>query len=328
MKYRKLGRTGFEVSDMAHGLWGMSGWSGSEDKESLAALQLATDLGCNFFDTAWAYGDGKSDGLLGEILSRNPTPPNPAKRLYAASKIPPLNGKWPAKPSYKYEDVFPAAHVFKHADMIRKKLRVDSIDLLQFHVWDDSWTDNPEFRSTVEKLKRNGTIRSFGLSINRWEPENGIKAMRTGLVDVVQVIYNIFDQAPEDELFPLCKELNVGVIARVPLDEGSLGGKMTAETRFPKDDWRAMYFGPENLGPTLQRVEKLKAIVPPSMSLPEMALRFILSNPVVSTIIVGMRKLDHVRQNIAMSDAGPLDAALLGKLKAHRWDRKPKPWAD
>ena len=141
MKYRKLGRTGFEVSEMAHGLWGMSGWSGSDDEESLAALQLATDMGCNFFDTAWAYGEGKSDGLLGEILSRNPSPPNPGRRLYAASKIPPLNRKWPARSAYKYQDVFPADHVFKHADLIRKKLRVDSIDLLQFHVWDDSWTD-------------------------------------------------------------------------------------------------------------------------------------------------------------------------------------------
>jgi aryl-alcohol dehydrogenase-like predicted oxidoreductase len=328
MKYRKLGRTGFEVSDMAHGLWGMSGWSGSDDKESLAALQLAADLGCNFFDTAWAYGEGKSDGLLGEILSRNPSPPNPAKRLYAASKIPPLNRKWPAKPAYLYQDVFPATHVFRHADLIREKLRTDSIDLLQFHVWDDSWADEPEFRTTVEKLKRDGTIRSFGLSLNRWEPENGLKALRTGLVDVVQVIYNIFDQAPEDKLFPVCRELNVGVIARVPLDEGSLGGKMTRETKFPKGDWRAMYFGPKNLVPTLERVEKLKAVLPASMSLPEMALRFILSNPVVSTIIVGMRKLDHVRQNIAISDAAPLDAALLAALKKHRWDRKPEPWAD
>jgi aryl-alcohol dehydrogenase-like predicted oxidoreductase len=328
MKYRKLGRTGFEVSEMAHGLWGMSGWSGSDDEESLAALQLATDLGCNFFDTAWAYGDGKSDGLLGEILSRNATPPNPAKRLYAASKIPPLNGKWPARSAYKYQDVFPAAHVLKHADMIRKKLRSDSIDLLQFHVWDDSWVGVPEFRGTVEKLKNDGTIRAFGLSLNRWEPGNGLQALRTGLVDVVQVIYNIFDQSPEDELFSLCQELKVGVIARVPLDEGSLGGKMTKETRFPKGDWRAMYFGPKNLVPTLERVEKLKAVLSPSMTLPEMALRFILSNPVVSTIIVGMRKLDHVRQNIAISDAGPLDAALLRKLKEHRWDRKPQPWAD
>ena len=205
MKYRKLGRTGYEVSEMAHGLWGMSGWSGSEDQESLDALQLAADLGCNFFDTAWAYGQGKSDGLLGEILSRNPSPPNPAKRLYAASKIPPLNGKWPARSAYKYQDVFPADHVFKHTDLILKQLRTNSIDLLQFHVWDDSWTDEPEFRSTVEKLKRDGRIRSFGLSLNRWEPENGLRALRTGLVDVVQVIYNIFDQAPEDKLFPVCE---------------------------------------------------------------------------------------------------------------------------
>jgi aryl-alcohol dehydrogenase-like predicted oxidoreductase len=323
MKYRKLGRTGFEVSEMAHGLWGMSGWSGSDDKESLAALQLATDIGCNFFDTAWAYGEGKSDGLLGEILSRNSK-----KRLYAASKIPPLNRKWPARSAYKYQDVFPADHVFKHADLIRKKLRVDSIDLLQFHVWDDSWSDEAEFRGTVEKLKRDGIIRHFGLSLNRWEPNNGLKALRTGLVDAVQVIHNIFDQAPEDNLFPLCQELNIGVIARVPLDEGSLGGKMTLETKFPQGDWRAMYFGPKNLGPTIERVEKLKALLPPGITLPQMALRYILSYPAVSTIIVGMRKPEHVRQNIAASDSGPLDAALLRALKAHRWDRKPEPWAD
>jgi len=328
MKYRKLGRTGFEVSEMAHGLWGMSGWSGSDDRESLAALQLAADLGCNFFDTAWAYGEGKSDGLLGEILSMNPSPPNPSNRLYAASKIPPLNGKWPARSAYKYQDVFPAKHVFQYADLIRKKLRTDAIDLLQFHVWDDSWTDQPEFRKTVEKLRSDGIIRHFGLSLNRWEPENGLKALRTGLVDVVQVIHNIFDQAPEDKLFPVCQELNIGVIARVPLDEGSLGGKMTLETKFPKGDWRGMYFGPKNLPPTIERVEKLKGLVPPRLTLPDMALRYILSYPAVSTIIVGMRKPEHVRQNIAASDAGPLDTALLRKLRDHRWDRKPAPWAD
>lgn len=323
MRYRKLGRTGFDVSEIAHGLWGMSGWSGSEDRESLDSMQMAIDLGCNFFDTAWAYGEGKSDGLLGEIMQRNA-----GKRLYAASKIPPANDRWPALPAYKYSDVFSAKHVFKYADLIRKQLRVDSIDLLQFHVWDDSWTDEPEFRSTVEKLKKDGTIRSFGLSLNRWEPENGMKAMRTGLVDAVQVIYNIFDQAPEDELFPLCEELNVGVIARVPLDEGSLGGKMTLETKFPKGDWRAGYFGPENLPKTIGRVEKLKQIVPQGMTLPEMALRFILSHPAVSTTIIGMRKGAHVRQNIATSDAGPLDKTLLTELKKHRWDRKPQRWSD
>jgi len=323
MKYRRLGRTGFDVSDIAHGLWGMSGWSGSDDRQSLEALQLAVDLGCNFFDTAWAYGEGRSDGLLGKILAANR-----GKRLYAASKIPPLNDKWPASPKDKYRDVFPSDHVFKYARLIREKLGTDSIDLLQFHVWDDSWTDESEFRETVEKLKQDGWIRFFGLSLNRWQPENGIKALATGLVDVVQVIYNIFDQAPEDELFPVCQKLDIGVIARVPLDEGSLGGKLTPETRFPKDDWRAGYFGPDNLRETLARVDKLKPELPKGMNLPEMALRFILSNATVSTTIAGMRKPDHVRQNIRVSDAGRLDAGLLQSLKKHRWDRSPKPWSD
>jgi aryl-alcohol dehydrogenase-like predicted oxidoreductase len=301
----------------------MGGWFESEDRQSLEALQLAADLGCNFFDSAWAYGDGKSDGLLGQTIARNPR-----KRLYAASKVPPLNDKWPASPNDKYTDVFPAAHVLQYAEKIRAKLGTHTIDLLQLHVWDDSWADHPEFRSTVEKLKKDGLIRAFGLSLNRWQPANGIQALRTGLVDVVQVIYNIFDQAPEDELFPVCQELNIGVIARVPLDEGSLGGQMTLQSRFPESDWRSKYFGPENLGNTIPRVEKLKEVIPPAISLPRMALRFILSHPAVSTTIVGMRKLEHVRQNIALSDAGALDPSLLGTLKSHRWDRTIRPWSD
>jgi aryl-alcohol dehydrogenase-like predicted oxidoreductase len=323
MKYRKFGRSGIEVSDIAHGLWGMGGWSGSNDTESVAALQLAVDLGCNFFDSAWAYGDGKSDSLLGQIVAKNSS-----KRLYSASKIPPKNLRWPASPKYKYQDVFPPEHVFKYADLIRKNIGTDSIDLLQFHVWDDTWTDEPDFRSTVEKLKRDGTIRFFGLSLNRWEPENGTKAIRTGLVDAVQVIYSIFDQSPEDELLPLCQELEVGVIVRVALDEGSLGGKMTRDTKFPASDWRSGYFNPQNLANTLDRVGRLKAILPAGMSLPEMALRFVISHPAVSTTIIGMRKLDHVRENIAFSDKGPIDPQLLQELKKHRWDRKPAPWSD
>ncbi len=323
MQYRALGKTGFPVSDVALGLWGMSGWSGSDDAESLQALQLAVDLGCNFFDTAWAYGDGKSDSFLGKTLAANRD-----KRLYAASKIPPKNGRWPARPQYDYNEVFPAEHVFGHADKIRHALGTDTIDLLQFHVWDDSWTDRPEFRNTVEKLKRDGIVRAFGLSVNRWEPENGIRAIRTGLVDAVQVIYNVFDQNPEDELFPVCAELNVGVIARVPLDEGSLGGKMTRETTFPDGDWRKGYFNPENLRRTMDRVDRLREDLPAGMSLPEMAIRYILANPVVSTIIVGMRKSEHVRGNLALSDAGGLDAGLMETLRKHRWVRKPAPWSD
>ncbi len=318
MKLRMLGRTGFEVSEVAYGLWGMSGWSDSDDKESRQSLQLAVDLGCNFFDSAWAYGEGKSDVFLGKTFRRNK-----GKRLYAASKIPPKNRQWPASAQDSYNDVFPADHVFQYADLIRKKLQVDMIDLLQFHVWNDGWTDEKDFHQTVARLKRDGTVRAFGISLNRWEPENGMRALRTGLVDVVQVVYNVFDQNPEDELFPACQELNIGVIARVPLDEGSLSGKLTAETTFPENDWRSKYFNAENLGNTLARVEQLKKLLPAPMSLPEMAIRYILSHPAVSTTIVGMRRPQHVRQNLAASDTGPLPPELLAALKKHRWERKP-----
>lgn len=323
MRTRTLGKTGFEVSEMACGLWGMSGWSGSDDEESVASLQLAVDLGCNFFDTAWAYGEGKSDGFLGRILAANRD-----KRIYAASKIPPKNRQWPAAPDSDYNEVFPAEHVFEYADRIRRALGVDAIDLLQFHVWQDAWAEREEFRSTVEKLKRDGTVRAFGLSLNRWEPENGIRAIGTGLVDAVQVIYSIFDQNPEDRLFPVCREHNVGVIARVPLDEGSLGGKMTRETVFPEGDWRARYFNAKNLSETMDRVDRLRADLPEGVALPDAALRFLLAEPAVSTMIVGMRKPEHVRANMALSDAGPLDAALMAKLRRHRWERRPAPWSD
>jgi len=323
MQYRTFGRTGWNVSDIGCGLWGMSGWTGSDDRQSAASLQQAADAGCNFFDSAWAYGSGKSDQLLGQLIRDDL-----GKRLYAASKIPPKNFRWPALPSYKYADVFSPDHVFRFANLIRKNLGADTIDLLQFHVWDDSWTDDPDFRKTVEQLKRDNAIRAFGLSLNRWEPWNGIKVIRTGLVDAVQVIYNIFDQAPEDELFPLCREMNIGTIARVPLDEGSLGGKMTTETRFPEGDWRGRYFSPENLAPTIERVERLKHILPESMTLPELAIRFVLSNPTVSTTIVGMRKPEHVAADVSYSDKGPLPADLIAQLRHHRWDRRPAEWSD
>jgi aryl-alcohol dehydrogenase-like predicted oxidoreductase len=300
----------------------MSGWSGSDDRRSAQALQISADLGGNFFDTAWAYGQGNSDRLLGELLLRDPQ-----KRLYAASKVPPMNRKWPASSADRYEDVFPQEHVLQHVELIRAALQVDTIDLLQFHVWDDSWAENKEWRRTVERLKRENLIGYFGLSLNRWEPANGIKALRTGCVDTVQVIYNIFDQSPEDELFRICEEMDIGIIARVPLDEGSLGGKLTPETRFPEGDWRSRYFGPENLPATLKRVGALQAILPDGMTLPEMALRFILSNRLVSTTIIGMRCPDHVRSNLALSDGAGLKPELLQTLRQHRWDRDIASWA-
>lgn len=323
MRYRRLGRTGFEVSEIGHGLWGMGGWTGGDDAEALGVLQKSVSLGCNFFDTAWAYGDGKSDEILGELLRRNRD-----RKLFVAAKIPPKNLVWPGSWQDRYNDVFPESHVLEYTDRIRKTLGVDRIDLLQFHVWDDSWSDSDDFPQVVKRLKSEGLITAFGLSLNRWEPMNGARALRSGCVDSVQVIYNIFDQAPEDELLPLCTELDIGVIARVPLDEGSLGGTLTRDTTFPVDDWRSRYFGPENLGPTVDRVDTLKPLVPAGMKLSELALRFILSNPAISTTIVGMRTYDHVLENITASDKGGLERVLLKKLNTHRWDREVTPWAN
>jgi aryl-alcohol dehydrogenase-like predicted oxidoreductase len=321
LNHRRLGRTEAVVSDIGHGLWGMGGgWSGRSEAECVAALDESVAQGTTFFDTAWAYGDGKSDTLLGQLLARS-------KGLFAASKIPPLNRKWPADSNDAYTDVFPEAHVRDHVARISAALGQRPIDLLQLHVWDDSWTDDPAFIGTVNRLKQEGLIRWFGLSLNRWEPWNGLRAIETGVVDAVQVIYNIFDQEPEDELFPACRRLDVGVIARVPLDEGGLSGTLTRSTTFPPSDWRSRYFGPENLGPTVERAEKIKAALPPGMSLAEAALRFVLSCPDVATTIVGMRTIAHVRENARCSELGPLSSDLLAQLRAHRWDRMGADWS-
>jgi aryl-alcohol dehydrogenase-like predicted oxidoreductase len=323
MQYRQFGKHGFKVSEIGHGLWGMGGWSDAEDQQSMTALQRSLDLGCNFYDTAWAYGDGHSEKLLAQLI-RN----NPGKEIIVATKVPPKNWQWPASPDTKLEEAFPADHIIDYTKRSLENLGIDSIHVQQLHVWDDSWTENEAWQEAAQKLKDEGLIKLFGLSLNRWEPWNGLKAIRTGAVDAVQVIYNIFDQAPEDQLFPLCQEYGVGVIARVPLDEGGLSGKLTKDTVFPADDWRNHYFGPENLPPTVERADALKPLVPAGMALPEMAMRFSFLHPAVSTSIPGMRKLEHVEQNAAVSDGKGLPAELVEKLDAHRWDRKVAPWSD
>ena len=322
MKQRILGKTGFSVSEIGHGLWGMGGWADANDEISRTALRLSIEGGCTFFDSAYAYGKGHSDSLIGGVAREYPD-----RKLVLASKIPPADGKWPSSPKSSLNTVFPRAHVIQYAEMIRSAFG-RSIDLLQYHVWEDAWAQEAEWQDTVAELKAKGVIKAFGLSLNRWQPENGIAAIETGLVESVQVIYNIFDQAPEDRLFPSCRRHNVGVIARVPLDEGSLGGKMTLETRFPEGDWRARYFNPKNLARTVERVEQLKTVLPDGMSLPELALRFILSEPVVTTLIAGMRSAEHVRANLAVSDKGALPDGLIAKLRGYRWDRTPASWSD
>ncbi|MEO0919946.1 MAG: aldo/keto reductase [Pseudomonadota bacterium] len=319
---RRLGRTGKMVSVLGHGLWGMGDWSDASDTQSQTALTQSADAGCSFYDSAWAYGNGHSDKLLGGLLSARQQ-----NGILAGSKVPPKNLQWPATSAYRYEDVFPFEHVIAYAERSREAMGVETIDLLQLHVWDDSWTAHPGFERTVKHLKDTGLISAFGLSLNRWEPENGIQAVETGLIDTVQVIYNIFDQAPEDKLFPICEQHDVGVIARVPLDEGSLGGNLTLDTRFPEGDFRAMYFGPENLPETVERVEQLKEAVPAGMSLPEMAIRFILSHKVVSTIAIGMRKSQHIEANIVSAERGALPDEVITMLRDHRWDRTPTAWS-
>lgn len=303
-------------------MWGMAGWTGSDLDEIRKSLDRAVALGCNFFDTAWAYGNGKSENLLGELLKRHA-----GKNLYCASKIPAKNFKWPARPDYKLEDCYPTAHIIDYTERSLRNLGVERLDLQQFHVWDDSWADHDEWKEGVEKLRKEGKVRAFGISVNRWEPDNGLKALQTGLLDAVQVIYNIFDQAPEDNLFPLCRKLDISVIARVPFDEGTLTGTLTRDTVFPPDDWRSTYFVPENLEASVERAERLQRIIPSGMTMPELALRFILENDDVHTTIPGMRKLKHVESNLAVSDGAHLPESLKAQLRAHRWDRVPTAWS-
>src|SRR6185295_4859007 len=329
MRYRKFGRTGWQVSDIGYGMWGMGGWSGSDDQESLQSLQSAVKLGCNFFDTAHAYGEGHSEELLGQTVRASED-----KRLYTATKIPPRNKQWPAHPESTLQDSYPPDHVEEYVHRSLRNADLQSFDLIQFHTWNDEWLRDDRWFYKVDDLRSQKLINAIGISLNRWEPWNGVRAVKTGQIDSVQVIYNIFDQNPEDELFPACEEMNVAVIARVPFDEGTLTGTLTKESKWPEGDWRNTYFVQENLFASVDRAEALKELLrkwnqehSSHITMPELALRFILTNPTVSTIIPGMRKLSHVESNIAASDAGPLPSELFQQLKQYRWVRKPTPWS-
>ena len=322
MRYRRFGRLGWQVSEIGYGMWGMGGWTGSNDEESRAALDEAVRSGINFFDTAWGYGKGHSEALLGELVRAHPD-----KRLYSATKIPPRNLIWPSRRGFTLDETFPPEHIREYTSRSLDNLGLSRVDLMQFHVWEDTWARDERWQRTMDDLKREGLIGGVGVSINRWEPWNALDTLRTGQVDAVQVIYNIFDQAPEDELFPLCAELDIAVIARVPFDEGTLTGTLTRDTRWPQGDWRNTYFVPANLNASVDHAEALRPVVPSDMTMPELSLRFILSNDQVSTIIPGMRRLRHVQSNAAVSDGAPLSPSLLGELKQHRWDRTPTEWS-
>lgn len=322
MKQRTFGRTGWSVSEIGVGTFGMGEWSGSNDDESMAALEVAIEKGCTFFDTAAGYGNGHSEHLVGEAVRAHPE-----RRLYVATKISPKNRKWPSQRSDMIEHIFPPEHIREYVEKSLINLGMSKVDLIQFHVWEDSWAEDDGWQRTIANLKSEGLVAAVGISLNRWEPWNGIKTVETGLIDSVQVIYNIFDQSPEDELFPTCRENHVAVIARVPFDEGTLTGTLSVSTSFPAGDWRSEYFVPENLSASVAHAEALRAVLPDGMTMPEAALRFILSNPDVSTVIPGMRKAGRVVENMAASDAGPLPPAVLQEFRKHRWDRRPTWWS-
>ena len=318
MEERTTKRLGTPVSVLGHGMWGLAGWKDTDDAEVERALDEAVSSGVTFFDTAFAYGDGRSEGILGNLVRLHPD-----VRLFTASKMPPKNRIWPAPRDASLDDCFPPEHIREYTMRTLENLGLPQVDLMQFHVWQDAWAADERWQRAVSDLKREGLVRTIGISLNRGEPWNGLAAIRTGFIDTVQVVYNIFDQAPEDELFPLCREQGVAVIARVPFDEGSLAGQLSRDRVFPEGDFRRRYFSPENTAATMDRIEKLEKILPVGMNLPEMALRFVMSNPDVTTVIPGMRRVASVRANVAAEEAGPLDQAMIKRLRAHRWDRTP-----
>ena len=316
MRYRDFGRTEWMVSEVGYGMWGIGGWSGSDDEESLSSLRAAVDRGVNFFDTAWAYGQGHSERLLGQTLRAHAN-----TRLIVATKVPPKNLSWPGKAETPIADVFPPDHIRGYTEKSLKNLGVDTIDLQQLHVWSDAWAEDRGWQRAVRALKDDRLVRAFGISVNRWEPANVLRALDTGLVDSVQVVYNVFDQSPEDTLFPYCQQHGIAIVARVPFDEGSLTGALTPRSAWPDGDFRNIYFQAPNLAQTLERIDRLEPLVPDRMDLPELALRFILEHPAVTTTIPGMRKPRHVERNLAVSDGERLPPRLVDALRAHRWDR-------
>ncbi len=315
MKYRKLGRTGLNVSEIGFGAWGISGaqWIGAEDEVSVQTLKAARDAGINFFDTALAYGDGHSEQLMNRAFGKSP-------EVIIASKVPPKNLTWPARKGSALRDVFPKDYVLKSLDQTLKNLGRDYVDVYQFHVWTDEWASENEWLETARQMRESGKTRFVGISINDHQPTNVLRALDSSLVDAVQVIYNIFDQTPADELYPYCQKHDIGVIARVPLDEGTLTGTIRPETTFPKGDFRNDYLDEKRRTEAWTRVQQIAADTgTPIEKMPELALRFCMSDPAVSTVIPGMRTPKRVAVNVAVSDAGPLPAETLKKLESHRW---------
>jgi aryl-alcohol dehydrogenase-like predicted oxidoreductase len=319
MRTRALGKSGIAVSEVGFGAWAIGGsmWGGARDADARAALERAHALGVNLIDTALVYGAGHSERLIGAFVREHPG-------LLVATKVPPKSYRWPAYPGSSLDEYFPADWIVRCCDESLRNLGLERIDVLQLHVWADAWADRDEWYDAMCRLRDQGKIRLIGISLNSHDPASGLRVVRAGRVDVLQVFYNIFDQSPEDELYPACLEQGVGVLARVPLDEGGLTGKLRADTRFPEGDFRNEYFAGAKLAETVQRVEALRPIVEgAAATMARGALRFVLSHPAVSSVIPGMRDARQAEENCAISDEGPLPPAVLADLRPHRWVRQP-----
>lgn len=317
MQLRAFGKTGWEISELGFGCWGLGGgWGPQNDAEARRALRRALDLGINFFDTAYVYGDGHSESLVGGALR------GCGKPVFVATKVPAKTMEWPAQPTTPIARAFPTDWIIRCTEISLKRLGLERIDLQQMHVWTDAWVEAEEWRVAADRLKRQGKIRAFGVSVNDHEPESVLRIVATGGVDSVQVIYNIFEQQPAEQLFPLCQKQGVAVIARVPFDEGSLTGAFTETTTFPKGDWRAGYFRGERLLETVERVERLKTFLRPGIpTVSALALQCVLSHPAVATVIPGMRTVEHVEANCAAVEGRSLTREEAARLKAHAWPR-------
>jgi aryl-alcohol dehydrogenase-like predicted oxidoreductase len=319
MKHRRLGKSNLDVSELGYGAWGIGGsmWLGASDKESLAALRRAFELGVTFIDTALVYGEGHSEELIRRAVSEAP------RNVRVATKIPPKNRLWPARPGIGIDEVFPCDYMMRSTEQSLKNLGLETIDLQQLHVWDPSWTSRDEWRRAFEDMKAQGKVRAVGLSLNNHEPDSALEVIRTGAIDAVQVIYNIFDQTPERNLFPACIEHDIGVLARVPFDEGSLAGRVSENTVFPEGDFRNNYFRGDRKKQVADRVAALVrdlGLEDPSL-LAGIALRFCISHPAVSTVIPGMRRVTSVEGSAMAIGQGPLPGSVVDILRRHAWDR-------
>ena len=322
MKTRVFGRTGVPVSEIGFGAWGIGKtfWIGADDAESMRALDRAIDLGVNFIDTALGYGRGHSESLVGQVLRER----GAEDKVFVATKVPPKNLVWPAKRGIPVSQCFPPGHITSCAEKSLYNLGLDRIDLLQLHTWQDEYLDQREtgWAEALLKLKDQGKARFLGISINDHDPGSALRAVASGLFDSVQVIYNIFDQSPEKELFAACRAHGVGVIARVPFDEGALTGSVTASTTFPDGDFRNHYFEGDRKRQVEEHVRRLEPLLgEEAQTLAELALRFCLADDAVSTVIPGMRTVKNVERNAAVSDGRKLSPGLRAKLREHAWDR-------